>query len=110
MSDEKDRFGDKLREAERAREDQYFANRDRELIDKLKRGKDEEVDAALAEAARDRCPRDGSGLRPRKLRGVAVEECPTCQGMWLEAGEWKLLAEREKGGFFARWFLGDRDA
>jgi hypothetical protein len=32
----KDRLGDKLRDVEKAREDQYFAKRDKELIQKLK--------------------------------------------------------------------------
>ena len=36
MVDEKDRFGETLRLVERAKEDIYFAQRDRELIDKLK--------------------------------------------------------------------------
>ncbi|MFZ2063197.1 MAG: hypothetical protein WAU82_19475, partial [Candidatus Binatus sp.] len=35
-SDEKDRFGDKLREVGRAREDQWAAQRDRELLAKLR--------------------------------------------------------------------------
>jgi hypothetical protein len=34
--DSKDRLGDKLRDAEKAREDQYFAKRDKELLEKLK--------------------------------------------------------------------------
>jgi hypothetical protein len=34
--DEKDRLGAKLREKEKAEEDRYFAQRDRELIEKLK--------------------------------------------------------------------------
>lgn len=37
MNDEKDRFGDFIRLLERAREDVYFAEKDRELIDRLKR-------------------------------------------------------------------------
>ena len=32
----KDRLGDKLRDAEKAREDQYFAQRDKEILDRLK--------------------------------------------------------------------------
>ena len=32
----RDRLGDKLRDLERAREDQFFAKRDRELIDQLR--------------------------------------------------------------------------
>jgi hypothetical protein len=110
MASEKDRFGDKLREAERGREDQFFAERDRELIAKLKTGKEEEHDAQVRAETRGRCPQDGEKLESRKLHGVAIEECPHCKGMWLDAGEWKVLAERERGGFFGRWFLGDRDA
>lgn len=36
MADEKDRFGETMRLVERAKEDIYFAQRDRELIEKLK--------------------------------------------------------------------------
>jgi hypothetical protein len=110
MANEKDRFGDKLRDAERGREDQYFAERDRELIAKLKEGQETGVETALRTEARGRCPRDGAALIAKKLHGVAIDECPTCNGMWLDAGEWKVLADRERGGFFGRWFLGDRDA
>ena len=108
MASEKDRFGDKLRDAERGKEDQYFAERDRELIAKLKRGEAEPGGKAVSSLGR--CPKDGGLLEPRKLHGVAIQECPNCKGMWLDEGEWRVLAERERGGFFGRWFLGDRDA
>ena len=36
MVDEKDRFGETMKLVERAKEDIYFAQRDRELIEKLK--------------------------------------------------------------------------
>lgn len=36
MADEKDKFGETMRLVERAKEDIYFAERDRELINKLK--------------------------------------------------------------------------
>ncbi len=39
-NDSKDRLGDKLRDLEKAREDDYFARRDRELLEKLKRDQD----------------------------------------------------------------------
>lgn len=110
MASEKDRLGDKLREAERGREDSFFAERDRELLAKLKSGKEELHDDKVRAEALGRCPRDGAELYERKLHGVAINECPTCKGMWLDEGELKVLAERERGGFFGRWFLGDRDA
>jgi hypothetical protein len=37
MADEKDRFGETMKLAERAKEDIYFAEHDRELIEKLRR-------------------------------------------------------------------------
>src|SRR5262245_56209060 len=107
MASEKDRMGDKLREAEKGREDLYFAERDRDLLAKLKSGDVQEQEALVGDQTRGRCPKDGGKLEPRKLHGVAIEECPNCKGMWLDAGEWKVLAERERGGFFGRWFLGD---
>lgn len=39
---EKDRLGDKLRDLERGREEDYFARRDRELLEKLKKRRSEE--------------------------------------------------------------------
>ena len=106
---EKDPFGDKLKEAEHGQEDQYFAARDRELMAKLKESRENENDARARTAAHDRCPRDGEPLHKRKLHGVVIEECPKCKGIWLDHGDLKTLAERERGGFFGRWFLGERD-
>lgn len=44
VRENKDRLGDKLRDAEKAREDQYFAKRDKELLQKLKERMDKEQD------------------------------------------------------------------
>ena len=44
-NEQKDRFGDKLRDAEKAREDEYFARRDRELLEKLRREQAEQDSA-----------------------------------------------------------------
>ena len=35
MADDKDRFGNKLRDKERGEEDRYFSERDRALVEKL---------------------------------------------------------------------------
>jgi len=40
--DQKDRLGDKLRDLEKAREDDYFARRDRELVEKMRKQEKEE--------------------------------------------------------------------
>jgi hypothetical protein len=104
MATEKDRFGDKLRESEKAREDLYFAKRDKELIDKLKSEKEKAFQDELAAAAAMRCPRCGHGLDERVENGVRIDECPNCGGLWLDKGEFEALAEREESSWLGRLF------
>lgn len=103
MSDEKDRFGDKLREAEKAREDQYFAERDRALLQKLKAEQSGGEEQHLKELARMRCPKCGERLTTVKHLDVTVDECPVCHGMWLDKGELEQIGHRESTGWLARY-------
>jgi uncharacterized protein len=45
-----------------------------------------------------RCPKDGSELLETELRGVKVDICSTCGGMWLDAGELDALARADRTG------------
>jgi hypothetical protein len=113
--EEKDRLGNKLRDAERAREDQYFAERDRQLIDRLRQSKTGEKEAPLQgrkdtapmEAAPMLCPKCGTPLNSHTLHDVSVDECPSCHGMWLDAGELEALARWENAGWIARWLRSE---
>ena len=49
-----------------------------------------------------KCPDDGSELAVKTHHGVAVEQCPSCRGMWLGPEELDAL---EDEGFD----LGDRE-
>lgn len=106
MADEKDRFGDKLREAERAREDEFFAQRDRELLAKLRGERGEPTEETLRQLAHMRCPKDGSALDSRRTHGVNVERCPKCEGIWLDRGELEAIAGTDSTGWVARWLGG----
>lgn len=33
------------------------------------------------------CPKCGGSLNPREVGEVVVEQCETCQGLWLDLGE-----------------------
>lgn len=61
---ERDRYGDKIKEAERGREEDYFARRDRELLEKMRKS-----------SPAERCPRCGASLE-REASGQSV--CPQC--------------------------------
>src|SRR5579862_8452394 len=98
--DEKDRFGNKLRDVERAREDQYFAEQDRKLVEAL-RAKEERTAGIV------HCPKDGTRLEQHSHHGVTVEECPGCHVMWLDYGELQELAGNETDSWIARWLRNE---
>src|SRR5262249_54280819 len=104
MASDKDRLGEKLHEAEKGREDEYFARRDRELIEKLKRQKDGLFKDELHAASAMTCPRCGAELKQRVRHGVRTDECPSCGGLWLDKGEFENLARDEEEGWFGRLF------
>lgn len=97
--DEKDRLGSKLQEKGKADEDRYFAQRDREALEKLKQSAATEVN----KEALMRCPKCGTKLTSVEHRGVTVEECPSCQGLWLDRGELETLSQRENEGWVGRF-------
>jgi hypothetical protein len=80
---EKAYLGKILELKERAEEDRYFAERDRELIAKLKQTHEAEHEDTLRELARFRCPQCGVRLHPRPFQGMSIEVCPACFGAWL---------------------------
>jgi Transcription factor zinc-finger len=99
---EKDAFGDKLKDRERAEEDLYFAKRDRELVEKMRGQDDAGREAAARELARGRCPRCGQRLAHRSIDGVEVDECASCRGIWLDEGEFEALSRREGESWLGR--------
>ena len=101
---EKDPFGDKLKDKERAEEDLYFAKRDRELLEKLRGGDESRRQDELRQVARGRCPRDGEPLAHHSIDGVEVDECAACHGIWLEKGELEALSRRESEGWLGKLF------
>jgi uncharacterized protein with PIN domain len=98
VPDEKDRFGEKLRNLEKAREDQWAAQHDRELLERL-RLKQAELRQAVkdaTEAMGSLCPHCNQQLVKVEKAGVAVLTCPTDEGMWIEKSEFDKLLQRLK--------------
>ena len=89
----KDGWGDKLRAAERARENLYFAKVDEELLAKIR---EKEAQAKLNPEAEGDCPRCRKPLRSGLWRDLQIEFCPGCGGLWLDPGDLLQLVEREE--------------
>lgn len=74
MSDQKDRFGDRLHDAEKAREDQWAKQRDSELLAEMRK----KMAASLF------CPHCKNVLEARVKNGIEFYACPGGHGAWLE--------------------------
>jgi len=91
----KDSFGDKLRDKEKAEEDRYFREQDKEKLAKLKSG-EQQAQLGL-------CPKCGTALEARSVDGLEIDACDACGGLWLDKGELEQVVERENEGWATRW-------
>jgi hypothetical protein len=85
MSDEKDRFGDKLRDLEKAREDQWAFEQDRKLIEQMRE---------RVKSGQLLCPRCHEPLAERVEHGHAVLACPKDEGVWLDQAAFRHLLSK----------------
>ncbi len=94
MDGEKDRGGDKLRDAEHAREEKFFAEREKALLDKLRQ------DPALASLLT--CPNCSKRLTPLEEPPLRLHACPNGHGWWLSADDAGALADPAARASFER--------
>ncbi|HKV55860.1 MAG TPA: zf-TFIIB domain-containing protein [Candidatus Binataceae bacterium] len=86
MSDEKDRFGDKIHELEKARENEWAREQDRQLLEKMK----------ARQSAALHCPQCNAGLTERSGGDLTIMACPNGHGAWLQGDALAKLAEPRK--------------
>jgi hypothetical protein len=87
------------------KEEEYFA---RQAIERMKK-QAAERQATMAEEEKKQlkelhymhCPKCGQQLSEIDYKGVKVDRCMHCHGVWLDAGELELVTQREGllGGF-----------
>ena len=85
MADEKNRLGDKLRDVEKAREDQWARQHDAELLELMRK--------RLSETA---CPQCKQFLVSKTEHGIAMHACPQGHGAWLDASALKAVLKEHK--------------
>jgi hypothetical protein len=97
MSSDKDRFGNKLHEKEKAEEDRYFAEQDRAKLAKI------HDDHSHENVVLGVCPRCGIDLVQREIHDVTVDDCTKCAGIWLDKGELERIVAVEGEGDIQRF-------
>ncbi len=82
------------------REEEYFARMEFER----KKKSEEEKQKKMAEGEKDKlrefhymkCPKCGMELIEIDYRGIRVDKCSGCEGIWLDAGELEAISKVEK--------------
>jgi hypothetical protein len=84
------------------KEEEYMARTEYEKLKKIEeekhsRLKDEEK-KKLKELHFMRCPKCGMDLIEIDYKGIKVDKCSECEGIWLDAGELEAVSKMEKTG------------
>ena len=108
MKSEKDRFNEDF--DERANEDSYFAAKEYELIEGMK-AEFQKNEAARREAQKVNCPMCPGRLEKYRFKGVSLDRCASCEGIWLEKGRLAAILRQATrgplGAFLDRCFAKD---
>ena len=84
------------------KEEEYFARMEFEK----KQKEEEEKHRKLAEEEKKRlkeshfmkCPKCGMKLIEMDYKGIKIDRCSGCEGIWLDAGELEAVSKMEKTG------------
>ena len=84
------------------KEEEYFARMEFERRKKV----EEEKQTKLAEEERKKlrglhymkCPKCGMELIEIDYKGIRIDKCSECEGVWLDAGEIEVISKLEKTG------------
>jgi Zn-finger nucleic acid-binding protein len=87
---------------EHANEEGYFANKEHELIEDM-RLEFHKAQAARRTAELATCPKCSGKFYKYALMGFSLERCESCQGMWLNKGEFEAILRQQARGPLARF-------
>jgi len=91
------------KERERALENEYIYKREKLLIEKMKQMAEKEK----LSICRNHCPKCSEKLVAMDFRGVPLDQCPGCKGIWLGPNDLAILAEKDHRNWFEKWFKGE---
>lgn len=93
-------------ERKKALENEYFYKLEKLQIEKMR---SEARESVTQELCHNRCPKCGQGIEPMEFRGVPLDRCPGCGGVWLGPNDLKILAEKDHRTWFDKWFNSENE-
>ena len=97
-------MANKWDERKKAQEDEYFIKKERELLAKLKAKQESEAKETVKQSAELKCPRCGETLKEQTFQKILIDQCPSCHGIWLDAGELEQIAGKENESWLGRFW------
>ena len=94
------------KEREKALENQYIYKLEKEIIEKKKKTSREKL---IRNLCRNRCPKCGDPIEPMTFRGVPLDKCPGCGGIWLGPNDLQILASKDHRTWFEKWFKDEKE-
>jgi len=83
-------------------EEEYFARKEFERKKKIEEEKYKKLGGEEKRRLKDlhymRCPKCGMELIEIDYKGIKIDECSECEGIWLDAGELETVSRLEKTG------------
>jgi uncharacterized protein len=90
------------------KEEEYFKRLEFEKKRKTEEARQKDLAGAEKKQIRDlhfmHCPKCGMKLIEIEYKGIKVDKCSACEGIWLDSGELDQVSKQEKG--FMDSFLG----
>jgi uncharacterized protein len=82
------------------REDEYFARQEFDRRKKIEEEKHQKLNLVKKAELKDLhwmcCPKCGMKLIEINYKGIKIDRCSCCQGIWLDSGELEEIIEMEK--------------
>lgn len=95
---------DAWEERRKALENEYFYKIEARLIEQMRNDAREHLTRDLC---RNRCPKCGERIQAMEFRGVPLDKCPGCGGVWLGPRDLQMLSQKDHRTWFDRWFSGE---
>lgn len=91
------------KEREKALENEYIFKKEKLQLEKLRADAEKEK----LGVCRNHCPKCGEELQAMTFRGVPLDQCPGCKGIWLGPKDLTILAAKDHRTWFDFWFKGE---
>jgi uncharacterized protein with PIN domain len=83
----------------RALENEYFRQREQEIIEKMK----SKMSSENAQTGKSNCPKCDGKLIETDYENIKIDVCNKCTGVWLDAGELAQIVHKDTNeGWFGR--------